>query len=93
MTPDWVTVLALALLVAGGLSYLLVGSFPNDPALYQDSPVRGIAGSAFVICLPAAVVMAGVALRRSGWPVPVTGLLSRGPPWLGEWCSLPLCLQ
>ena len=64
---DWATILTLALLAAAGLSYLLVSAFPDNPALYQDSPVRGIAGGVFTICLPAAVVMAGVASRRSGW--------------------------
>jgi polyhydroxybutyrate depolymerase len=45
----------------------LVGAFPNDAGLYQDSPVRGASGSAFVIALPAAVVLGGVTLHRSGW--------------------------
>jgi len=53
--------------LAAGVSYLLVGAFPNDPGLYQDSSIRGAAGGVFVIALPAAVVLGGVALRRSGW--------------------------
>jgi polyhydroxybutyrate depolymerase len=61
------SVLALTLLLATDLSYLLVGAFPNDPGLYQDSAVRGFAGSTFAIVLPAAVVLVGIASRRSGW--------------------------
>ena len=67
LRPGWPSVLPPALLLAAGISYLLVGAFPNDAGLYQDSPVRGAAGSAFVIAFPAAVVLGGVALRRSGW--------------------------
>lgn len=67
LRPGWPSVLPPALLLAAGISYLLAGAFPNDAGLYQDSPVRGAAGSAFVIAFPAAVVLGGVALRRSGW--------------------------
>lgn len=67
LRPGWGSVLVPALLLAAGVSYLLVGAFPNDAGLYQDSPVRGASGGAFVIALPAAVVLGGVALRRSGW--------------------------
>ena len=67
LRPGWGSVLVPALLLAAGVSYLLVGAFPNDAALYQDSPVRGASGGAFVIALPATVVLGGVALRRSGW--------------------------
>ena len=64
---QWESVLALTLLIVANLSYLLVGAFPNDPDLYQDSAVRGIAGSAFAIAVPAAVVLVGIASHRSGW--------------------------
>src|SRR5262249_31791764 len=67
MKPRWDSVLALTLLLAADLSYLLVGASPNDPGVYQDNAARGVAGSMFAIALPAAVVLVGIAARRSGW--------------------------
>src|SRR5215831_9501617 len=51
LRPGWPSIVAPALLLASAISYLLVGAFPNDAGLYQDSPVRGASGSAFVIAL------------------------------------------
>lgn len=67
LRPGWLSLLAPALLLASAISYLLVGAFPNDASIYQDSPVRGASGSVFVLALPAAVVLGGVALHRSRW--------------------------
>ena len=67
MKPRLDLVLALTLLLAANLAYLLVGASPNDPGVYQDSAARGVAGSTFAIVLPAAVVLVGIAARRSGW--------------------------
>jgi polyhydroxybutyrate depolymerase len=57
---------ASALLVIAAISHAVVGAFPNDARLYQESPVRGVAGAVLVPCLAAGVVLAGVGLGRIG---------------------------
>jgi polyhydroxybutyrate depolymerase len=56
----------VGLLGAAAAANLAIQLFPTDPSMYETSPVRGAAALVFDLVLPAAAVLAGVGLVRSG---------------------------
>ncbi len=56
----------VGLLGTAAAANLAIQLFPTDPHMYETSPLRGAAALVFDFVLPAAAVLAGVGLVRSG---------------------------
>jgi len=58
--------LAAALVAAAAAASVAIQAFPAGPNMYEESPIRGLAGLALICCMPAAAIVAGLAFGRSG---------------------------
>jgi polyhydroxybutyrate depolymerase len=59
-------VVAAALVSAAAAASVAIQAFPAGPNMYEESPIRGLAALALVCCMPAAAIVAGLAMGRSG---------------------------
>jgi polyhydroxybutyrate depolymerase len=59
-------VVAAILVAAAAAASVAIQAFPAGPDMYEESPIRGFAALALVCCSPAAAIVAGVVMARSG---------------------------
>ncbi len=76
----------VGLLGVAAAANLAIRLFPTDAAMYETSPLRGAAGIVFDLVLPAAAVLAGVGLVRSGSTV--AGWCSAGAGIVMVWAEI-----
>lgn len=70
--------LFVALMAAAAVSSVAIQVFPTDSAMYETSPVRGLAALVFTCASPAAAILAGIGLVRSGSSIAGWGSLAAG---------------
>ena len=76
----------VGLMAVAAASNMAIRFFPTDPLMYETSPARGMAALVFDVSLPAAALLAGIGLIRSGSTI--AGWCSVGAGIVAGWAEI-----